>query len=326
MEREPVNTRVNTVLGPVAPEDLGVVAMHAALLSVVPGAQYAFDVDIDRAEIFEILKGKLEAFAARGGRTIVDSTGMFHGRDLPLYEALSRATGVHLVASTGMGPERNLGGYFLTPQTNPPTPWPAERFAELFGAEVTEGMVRPRVDRRAAAGLIVTAATPQGATPTDLSLLQGAARAARATGVALSFEAPADPIGAVETALAEGVTADRIVVAGIDRTDVAGSARAIAERGVSVAIDHVGQSDAAFLSDDERAALVVELIGAGLTSRIALSAGAVGVAKGHTAPAVDYATVLTDFVPELRARGVDEASIRSILVDNPRDLLTVKEA
>ena len=32
---------------------------------------------------------------------------MFHGRDLKLYEALSRSTGVHIVASTGMGPEEN---------------------------------------------------------------------------------------------------------------------------------------------------------------------------------------------------------------------------
>ncbi len=52
----------------------------------------------------------------QGGGTIVDSTGMFHGRDLRLYEALSRATGVHIVASTGMGPEEMLGGYFLTPR------------------------------------------------------------------------------------------------------------------------------------------------------------------------------------------------------------------
>ena len=77
---------------------------------------------------------------------------MFHGRDVRLYEALSRSTGVHIVASTGMGPEEMLGGYFLTPQTNPPTPWPAEKFADLFAKEVTEGMVVPRVERRGAAG------------------------------------------------------------------------------------------------------------------------------------------------------------------------------
>jgi len=326
-----VSTTVNTVLGPVAAEELGVVAIHEALLSVVPGAQYAYDIDIDRAEVFEILKAKLEAFKAAGGGTIVDRTGMFHGRDLPLYEALSRTTGVHIVASTGMGPEENLGGYFLTPQTNPPTPWPAERFAELFGAEATEGMVLPRVERRAAAGLIVTTQTTAGATPTDDSLLQGAALAAKASGVALSFSAPANTLGALELALAEGLPADRVIVAGLDRAGAADIVRAVVERGANVAFDHIGsdergQSDADLLSDDERATLVAELVAAGHGARILLSAGAVGVAKGHDAPDTAYDAVLTSFVPKLAAAGLDESSIRSILVTNPANLLAVKEA
>ncbi|MGW3917841.1 phosphotriesterase family protein, partial [Streptomyces sp. NPDC005070] len=150
---------VNTVLGPVPAGELGVVSVHEALLSVLPGAEHAFDITLDRAEIFGTLARKLRDFRAHGGGTIVDSTGMFHGRDVRLYEALSRATGVHIVASTGQGPEELLGGYFLTPQTNPPTPWPAEKFAGLFTKEITEGMVVPRVERRGLAGLVTTAVT-----------------------------------------------------------------------------------------------------------------------------------------------------------------------
>jgi phosphotriesterase-related protein len=161
----PAGQTVNTVLGPVPASELGVVAVHEALLSVLPGAQYAPDICMDRAEIFEALAAKLEDFREHGGQTIIDSTGMFHGRDLKLYEALSRTTGVHIVASTGLGPEEELGGYFLTPQTNPPTPWPAEKFGDLFGKEVTEGMVVPRVERRAAAGIVATIADRAGMTP-----------------------------------------------------------------------------------------------------------------------------------------------------------------
>ena len=82
-----ISRTVNTVLGPVPADDLGVVAVHEALLSVVPGAEHAYDITLDRAEIFATLYRKLADFRARGGTTIVDSTGMFHGRDLPLYEA-----------------------------------------------------------------------------------------------------------------------------------------------------------------------------------------------------------------------------------------------
>lgn len=68
---------------------------------------------LDRAKVFETLAAKLRDFRAHGGGTIVDSTGMFHGRDVPLYESLARTTGVLIVASTGQGPEELLGGYFL---------------------------------------------------------------------------------------------------------------------------------------------------------------------------------------------------------------------
>src|SRR3954468_6065592 len=227
---------VHTVLGQVPADDLGVVAVHEALLSVFPGAEHAYDITLDRAEIFEILAKKLTDFRNAGGGTVVDSTGMFHGRDVKLYEALSRSTGVYIVASTGMGPEENLGGYFLTPQTNPPTPWPAERFADLFGREVTEGMVVPRVERRGAAGLVATTATRAGATPTDESLIRGAARAALATGVPVSLRDAAAASPALKVVLAAGLPADRVVVGGLDRVDAveAGWPVAVAESGAYV--------------------------------------------------------------------------------------------
>ena len=92
-------------------------------LSVVPGAQYAYDISFDRAEIFAAIVAQVRAFKAAGGGTIVDSTGMFHGRDLSLLEALSRATGIHIVASTGMGPEETLGGLSLIHISEPTRPY-----------------------------------------------------------------------------------------------------------------------------------------------------------------------------------------------------------
>ncbi len=320
------NAVANTVLGPVPVDRLGVVAIHEALLSVVPGAQYAYDIVIDRAEIFETLAKRLRAFKEAGGGTIVDATGMFHGRDVPLLEALSRATGVHIVASTGMGPEENLGGYFLTPQTNPPTPWPAEKFAELFGNEATEGMVVPRVERRGAAGLIVTTGTRGRLTPTDESLFQGSARAGLATGVAVAFLPGADPVAELELMLAEGIDPARVSVRGLDRREFAGAAGAIAARGANVALDSVGQDGDAYLSDAERADVVAQLVAAGHRDRVLLSAGTVGVAKGHADDDRTYESVLADFAPVLAQRGVAEADVQHILTTNPAALLAVKEA
>lgn len=321
----PAGPTVNTVLGPVPAHELGVVAVHEALLSVLPGAQYAPDISMDRAEIFEALAAKLTEYRGHGGQTIVDSTGMFHGRDLKLYEALSRSTGVHIVASTGLGPEEELGGYFLTPQTNPPTPWPAEKFADLFGKEVTEGMVIPRVERRAAAGIVATIADRAGMTPTEESLFRGSARAARDTGVPVSIRFGADALHDLDIVLDEQIGADRVLVGGLDRRDAKDSAVQVAARGAFVGIDHVGLNDHAdYVTDQERAELVLELVKAGHTDKIILSGNSIGVAKGVREYNLPFSHVLTTFVPFLKSRGLSEEDARRILVDNPRNLLTVR--
>lgn len=318
---------VNTVLGPVPADELGVVSVHEALLSVVPGAEHAFDVTIDRAEVFEILAAKLADFRTAGGGTVVDSTGMFHGRDVRLYEALSRSTGVHIVASTGMGPEEMLGGYFLTPQTNPPTPWPAERFAELFSLEVTDGMVVPRLERRGPAGLVTTTATRDGMTGTDESLLRGAARTALATGVAVSLRYGADAPAELDVVLDEGLPADRVAVGGLDRRDAvtAGVPLEVARRGAYVVLDHVGlDDDEAHVTDQERAALVAALVEAGHRDRVLLSSNAIGVAKGQPAHDLPYSHVLTAFAPSLLTLGLSDGDVQQLLVGNPRDLLSLR--
>ncbi|MGF9661917.1 phosphotriesterase [Arthrobacter crystallopoietes] len=318
---------VNTVLGPVSADELGVVAVHEALLSVVPGAEHAYDVTMDRAEIFEILAGKLRDFRAHGGGTIVDSTGMFHGRDVNLYEALSRSTGVHIVASTGMGPEEMLGGYFLTPQTNPPTPWPAEKFADLFTKEIAEGMVVPRVERRGAAGLVASTATAEGMTATDESLFRGAARTALNTGVPVSIRYGKDALGDLGVVLDEQLPADRIIVGGLDRRDAAaaGAPLEVAQRGAFVALDHVGlDDDDAYLTDRERASLVLDLVKAGHGNRILLSSNAIGVAKGQPDYDLPFSYVVSKFVPFAKSQGLSDEDARRILVDNPRDLLTLR--
>jgi phosphotriesterase-related protein len=317
---------VNTVCGPVPSDDLGVVSVHEALLSVVPGAEHAHDITIDRAEIFQILSRKLWDFRDHGGKTIVDSTGMFHGRDVRLYEALSRSTGVHIVASTGMGPEEMLGGYFLTPQTNPPRPWPAEKFADLFTKEVTEGMVVPRVERRGAAGLVATAANQEGMTAVEESLFRGAAKTALNTGVPVSIRHGNDAVQDLEVVLDEQLPAGRVVVGGLDRRDAvaAGAPLAVARRGAYVALDHVGlDGDDAHITDRERASLVVELVQAGQAERILLSSNAIGVAKGQPPYELPYSYISSTFVPLAKSLGLSDEDARRILIDNPRELLTL---
>lgn len=324
-DRGVIAALVNTVLGPVDARQLGVTLLSESLMYVLPGAQYAYDIRIDRAEVFDEIASKLRAFKAAGGGTIVDATGMFHGRDLRLYEALSRDTGVHIVASTGQGPEAMLGGYFLTPQTNPPAPWPAAKFAEMFGREVNEGMVVPRLERRAPAGLAATAVTRSGMTPTDGSLVRGAARAGATYGVPVLIQCGADALEEMQLAIDEVLSPERLVMGGMDRRDAVakGWPLEVARAGAHVGVDHIGSTNALYIQDDERVALVVELIEAGFADRIILSSSATGVAFGEAGNDLPYSEVLTKFVPMLQAAGVSQEHIVQMLIINTAQLLSV---
>lgn len=326
MTTDPSGT-VNTVLGPVNASELGIIATHDALLSVYPGAQYAYDIEINRADIFATLKHKLEHFKAVGGGAIVDSTGMFHGRDVYLYESLQQATGVNIIASTGQGPEALLGGYFLTPQTNPPTPWPAEKFADLFAKEVTEGMVVDRIERRASAGLITTTGTRTGLTQTDESLFAGAARAAKETGAPVSFRFGADPIAELEHVLAEGVNPQQVLLAGLDRTDITTDAvLAVAKKGVYVGLDHVGvNNDDTVLTDEQRVELIQTLISAGHADQVILASSSTGYAVAHDANDVALTYLPETFAPQLGDAGVGQDNVDKFIRTNPASWLADKE-
>jgi phosphotriesterase-related protein len=320
---------VRTVLGPVPAQELGVVLINEVLLSVVPGAEYAPEINMDKSEIFEVLKRQLTEFRRAGGNTIVDRGGMFHGRDVELYRTLSKETGVHIVASTGLGPEPMLSGYFLTPQKQPPVPWPAEQFSSLFTKEVTEGIVIPRVERSSSAGLVTSIATESGTTEIEANLFRGSAQTARETGVAVSVQYGADAVNDLEILLAEGIEPNRIIIGGLDRVDAVErkEAFAVASRGAYVALDHVGWSTCeGYVNDEIRTRLIAELVEKGLGERVLISTSAVGIAKGHETKALGFDYLLTKFVPSLRKLGVKDEKIRQLLEENPQRVLAFDNA
>lgn len=78
------------------------------------------------------------------------------------------------------------------------------------------------------------------------------------------------------------------------------------------------------MDDAQRVALVIELVAAGYADRVILSGNAIGVAKGLPDSETTFSGVLASFVPMLRSQGLGESDVRRILVDNPRELLTVR--
>lgn len=317
------NLVARTVLGPVAVENLGRVLMQNTLLSIYPGAELAPDVHIDRSDIFESLKEQLFEIRQLGFSTIVENSGMFHGRDPWMYETLSRVTGVHIIASTGLGPEKMLSGYFTTPQSNPPTPWPAEKFAGLFIKEIEEGMVVPRVERAGFPGLVTSIADVVSMTEIEENLFKGCAQTALQTGVPISVQTSTDATADLAVLIDAGVAAERILIGGLDRKDISfETILAVAEKGAYIGIDHIGWgAEDGYRTDVERVEIIRALLQAGYKKQLILGAHAVGVAKGHDSKELEYTAIWTQFVPRLREAGVTEQQLTQLFEVNPQQLL-----
>ena len=206
---------------------------------------------------------------------------MFHGRDVALYEALSRADRRAHRRVDGPGPGGAARRLLPHPADQPADPWPAEKFADLFTREVTEGMVVPRVERRGAAGLVATAATRDGMTATDESLFRGcgprrprhrrrrsrsASAPTRCTTSRSSWTRGCPPTASPSAASTAGRGRRRDAGRG-RRARRLRRARPRRRRG------------RAHVTDTERVALVAELIEAGHADRILLSSNATGVAR-----------------------------------------------
>ncbi|MEH7253293.1 phosphotriesterase [Neobacillus niacini] len=318
---------VQTVLGPVQVQELGVVLIREAILSVVPGAELAPEINIDENIIFEKLRCILNEYRQLGGRSIVDCGGMYQGRNLPLYRLLSKETGVHIVASTGLGAEPTVGAYFTTPPTmmlNPPRPLPVAYLADLFAKEVTEGIAVPRRERSGPAGIISIGASREGVTLFERQVYLAAARAALQTGASVSIQVGADVFNELDILESEGLPPSRVIVGGLDRinNDSKNKIVSVARRGAMITLDHSGWSQKeGYMSDLKRAELVLELCEKGLGEHVLVSSNSVGCAFGHEVPLVGFGHVLSTFIPILRQAGGTEDHVHILLEDNPQRLL-----
>ena len=94
-------SKVNTVLGTIPAEELGIVAVHEHIGYGMPGSELDSKWWKTPEERYAETVPKLRQFHEYGGGTFVDATGICNGRDVDYYKSLSRKTGVHIIACTG---------------------------------------------------------------------------------------------------------------------------------------------------------------------------------------------------------------------------------
>lgn len=316
--------QVNTVLGPIKPEELGTTLMHEHIQFGQPGWDLDPLITWDDAEWFEKIKGDLLALRQAGGRTLVDVTGMAQGRDIEFYQDLSRVSGVQVVACTGFWALNGIPGFLHNRDV--------DFFEELFVGELTQGMIMPRLLKRSTvkAGIIKVAidSFAQRPSPVEEATFRAAARASRRTGAAITTHGITHAERQMEIFEEEGVDPQRVVIGHADARYALDFERdkEICRRGYYLGYDHVGYephwSVAPYaMPDSKRVELTRALIDAGYLDHLVISCDTNGRALTSELKQHGYAWLLERFVPQLRDAGITDRQIETMLVETPRKIL-----
>ncbi len=316
--------QVNTVLGPIKPEELGTTALHEHIQFGQPGWDLDPLVTWDDAEGFEKIKNDLLAFKQAGGKTLVDLSGMANGRDVEFYQCLSRASGVHVVACTGFWALNGIPGRLRSAS--------ADFFEELFVSELTQGMLLPKVLRRseARAGIIKVAidSFAQQPHPTEEAPFRAAARAAKRTGCAIATHGITHAYRQMEIFEEEGIDPTRVYIGHAEAAYALDLERdkEICRRGYYLGYDHIGYephwSTAPYaMPDEKRVELTKAMVDAGYVSQLIISCDTNGRSLSAQQKQHGYAWLLDSFVPKLLRAGITETQIQTMLVETPRKLL-----
>ncbi|MBA9004648.1 MULTISPECIES: phosphotriesterase family protein [Thermomonospora] len=241
---------------------------------------------------------------------VVDLTCQGMGRNAAMLSRISAGARVAVVAGTG---------FFTEPFAPQETAGADEdRLAELLLAEIGFGM-----DGTSSLPGVIGEIGCWGPAPTaaEERALRAAALAAQESGLAVATYGRAG-MTLLEILTSAGLPAERVAVGGQDLVNDPGAHRKIAETGAYVAFGTVGLAGEDHTALGARVRHVLELLETGHGERILLSTGVSRMVQIRRYGGAGYGYLFEVFLPALRAAGVDEAALRTILHDNPLRWLT----
>lgn len=290
-----MSAAIRTVLGDIAPDELGVCDAHDHLFLRSP-ALPGHEMDDPRAAL-----GELAAFAALGGRAVAQWTPWGMGRRTAGLPELSRRSGVHVIAATGVHQAKHYDRAELERVHHD--------LAGLFVAELTRGPVK--------AGLIKIAGAYHRLDEHARHVLAAAARAHHATGapIGVHLEGGTAALDVLDALCGTHAVAPGSVILGhLLRFPDGRVHRQVAEAGAYLAFD--GPSRAHHGNDWRLLDSIAALAGSGLADRLLLGGDTVTSAARSTADGPGMPFLLSGLRPRIeRELGTDVAT--AIFVDNP---------
>jgi phosphotriesterase-related protein len=335
--------KVQTVLGEIAPNELGRVLPHEHTYFHWLGAEADHNSSYDIKEVVQKLSEQVNRVKeAHGLGTIVDVGTSDAGRNPELMVELSRQTQVHIVAATG----------FYTGSMAIPYYWrvrPLDALEEFIAREITEGIAGSRVK----CGIIKLASGPELGTPlpergselvpyggklrpSEEKTFSAGARVQKRLGVTITthtdiYDWHIDNPGLrqLDVLEREGADPSRCIIGHADSTTDISKLVEVMEQGASVGIDTVGY-EGPQRSIRHRLGLVVALVAMGYEGQILLSHDTVMYERRRPGSKDDpqrynggnLGLLFEEFIPDLLKAGVSEKAVHQMTVDNPRRLLT----
>lgn len=287
---------IRTVRGDLAPDRLGPCDAHEHLFLVTPiqpGDEFS---DVDKAI------DEASTLVAAGGSALVEWTPLGLGRDLAGLRAVSEATGLHVVASTGLHRDAHY------PADHPLRAETAGALADLFTSDISGDIP---------AGVIKLGASYHVLKPFEEKAFAAGAEAHRRTGAPVCVHTEHGTMGLaiVERLGALGVAPGSIVLAHLDRNPDAVEHAETAAAGAWLQLDGPGRTK--YWPDSTILELIAALVERGHGRRLLLG-GDTGRRSSMRAygggPGLDY--VFARFKPRLeRELGTDLS--QTIFVENP---------
>jgi predicted metal-dependent phosphotriesterase family hydrolase len=297
--------QVVTVRGPVDPVDLGITLSHDHVLldAFALWGGYEWILDDEAVATRELIR-----YRDAGGGAIAEPTNVGIGRDPLGLRRVSDASGVHIIMGSGWYRERAYPPYVLEEMP--------DALADRLVSELVSGV--DGTDIRA--GFIGEIGTERGSiSPAQERVFRAAGRAHARTGCPILTHTTHFGELAIEQLdllAEEGVPASDVIISHLgDRIGIRWWLD-IAGRGAYLNIDNLGFSRG-YAPLEVRADNVAALVSEGFTEQIMLSNDICTLDQLAAYGGPGYDNVITNFVPLLRARGLSDEHIETMLVRNP---------
>lgn len=315
--------KINTVLGPVATDQLGITLMHEHMVLAYPG----WNLDplcqhVELKNLASICSDALGKVREYGVRTVVDASPWDLWRNIELDRMVAEKTGLNIICATGLYYEaEGMPAYF---KFRGQVMDIITEIYEAFMQELTVGIGKTGVK----AGIIKVATSHGCITPYEEKVLRAAARAQKETGVPITTHTQQGTMGPEQAALliSEGVKPGKIIIGHMCGNASLEYQMSVIDKGVCLGFDRWG-IDFIF-PDNLRRATLLGLLGLGFADRIVLSQDCNAAILGR--PFVmpdfiqalianwDYTHIFRNIIPQLKKAGVSDEHMGQMLVENPR--------